>query len=62
MLPGLDEMRQAGLLSGAVPDDFDMPRPIESEADDDLIEQLSEPESANDDGLFVEDFLGDAED
>ena len=62
MLPGLDEMRQAGLLSGAVPDDFDMPRPIESEADDDLIEQLSEPESANDDGMFVEDFLGDAED
>lgn len=37
-LPGRDEMKAAGLLSANIPDDFDMPRPSDSEADDDLFE------------------------
>ncbi len=37
-LPGRDEMKAAGLLSANIPDDFDMPRPSDSEVDDDLLE------------------------
>ncbi|ACT59087.1 chromosome segregation and condensation protein, ScpB [Hirschia baltica ATCC 49814] len=37
-LPGREEMKAAGLLSANIPDDFDMPRPSESEADEDLLE------------------------
>ena len=37
-LPGRDEMKAAGLLSANIPDDFDMPRPSDSDADDDLLE------------------------
>ena len=31
-LPSLEEMKAAGILSAAIPDDFDMPRPSDSEA------------------------------
>lgn len=37
-LPGREEMKAAGLLSANIPDDFDMPRPSDSEADEDLLE------------------------
>ncbi|MFC7290242.1 SMC-Scp complex subunit ScpB [Hirschia litorea] len=37
-LPGREEMKAAGLLSANIPDDFDMPRPSDSDADDDLLE------------------------
>lgn len=57
MLPGLDEMKAAGLLSSSIPDDFDMPRPLGSEAEDDLIEAIDPPEAANEDNAFVTDFM-----
>ena len=61
-LPGLEEMKAAGLLSSAIPDDFDMPRPSDSEADEDLIEDISEDPHAREDGAFVTDFMTDSDD
>lgn len=59
-LPGKDDMRAAGLLSANIPDDFDMPRPSDSEADEDLIEIDEHLEETSD---FVQDFTaGDEED
>ncbi len=55
-LPGKEEMRAAGLLSASIPDDFDMPRPSDSDADEDLIETVEE---ADDSAEFMHDFEAD---
>lgn len=53
-MPGRDDMKAAGLLSSAIPEDFDMPRPSDSDADEDL---LDAPDQEMEHADFHTDFM-----
>ncbi len=53
-LPGREELKTAGLLSSRVPENFQMPRPVGSEAEEALLE---EPEDDGHDTDFHTDFM-----